>query len=88
MTQSNQVVKSFIFFEMGGLLFIDLFLVVLGLHCYLQTFSSCGKWGILFVAAVPGLLIEVASLVSEHRLSVAGASRVAVHRLRGCGMQT
>ena len=29
--------------------------------------SSCGKWGLLFVA-VCGLLIAVASLVAEHRL--------------------
>ena len=33
----------------------------------MQAFSSCGKWGLLFVA-VRGLLIAVASLVVEHRL--------------------
>ena len=31
------------------------------------SFSSCGQWGLLFVA-VRGLLIAVASLVAEHRL--------------------
>ena len=67
MTQSTQGVKSFIFFEMGDLLFIYLFLVVLGLHCYLQTFSSCGKWGLVFIVMLR-LLIVMASLIAEHRL--------------------
>ena len=47
-------------------LFIHLFLAALGLRCT-QTFSSCGEWGLLFVA-VHGLLIAVASLVVEHGL--------------------
>ena len=70
MTQSNQVVKSFSFFFLGGgLLFIYLFLVVLGLHCYLQTFSSCGKWGLLFIVKLR-LLVVMASLIAirEHRV--------------------
>ena len=33
--------------------------------------SSCGRWGLFFVA-VRGLLIAVASLVSEHRLQARG----------------
>ena len=28
--------------------FIYLFLAVLGLHCCMQSFSSCGEWGLLF----------------------------------------
>ena len=44
-----------------------LFLVVLGLPCCTWAFSSCGEWGLLFVA-VYQLLIAVASLVSEHGL--------------------
>ena len=32
-----------------------------------RLFSSCGEWGLLFVA-VRGLLIVVASLAAEHRL--------------------
>ena len=47
-----------------------LFLAALGLRCYAQAFSSCGKRGLLFVA-VRGLLIAVvslAALVVEHRL--------------------
>ena len=48
------------------LIFIYLFLAVLGLCCCAQAFSSCGEWGLLFIA-VRGPLIAVASLV-EHRL--------------------
>ena len=47
--------------------FIYLFLAVLGLCCCTQAFSSCGEWGLLFVA-VHGLLIAVASLFAEHGL--------------------
>ena len=43
------------------------FLAMLGLHCCMWAFSSCGEWGLLFVA-VHGLLIAVASLVVEHGL--------------------
>ena len=48
-------------------LFVCLVLAALGLHCCAQAFSSCGEWGLLFVA-VHGLLIRVASLVVEHGL--------------------
>ena len=41
---------------------IYLFLAVLGLHCYIWAFSSCGEWGLHFVV-VCGLLTVVASLV-------------------------
>ena len=47
--------------------FIYLFLAALGLRCCTWAFSSCGEWGLLFVA-VHGLLIAVASLVAEHGL--------------------
>ena len=40
---------------------------VLCLRCCSWAFSSCGEWGLLFVA-VRGLLIAVASLVAEHGL--------------------
>ena len=46
---------------------IYLFLAALGLRCCARAFSSCGEWGLLFIA-VCGLLIVVASLVAEHRL--------------------
>ena len=48
-------------------LFIYLFLAALGLHCSARAFSSCGEWGLLFVA-VHRLLIAVASLAMEHGL--------------------
>ena len=55
----------FFFNEVGFFVFV--FLAVLGLRCCAQAFSSCGEQGLLFVA-VHGLLIEVASLVTEHGL--------------------
>ena len=42
---------------------------MLGLCCCIQTPSSCGQQGLLFVA-MHGLLIAVASLGAEHRLEV------------------
>ena len=48
-------------------LFIYLFMAELGLRCCARAFSTCSKWGLLFVA-VHGLLIAVASLVAEHGL--------------------
>ena len=47
--------------------FFFFFMAVLCLLCCVQAFSSCSKWGLLFVA-VRWLLIAVASLVAEHRL--------------------
>ena len=49
----------FLFFFGGG--------AALGRRCCARAFSSCGEWGLLFVA-VRGLLIVVASLVAEHML--------------------
>ena len=40
------------------------FLAALGLWCFVQAFSSCGEQGF---TAVLWLLIEVVSLVAEHR---------------------
>ena len=53
--------------DLAPLIFIYLFLSALGFHCCAWTFSSCGERGLLFVA-VHGLLIAVASLVTEHGL--------------------
>ena len=47
--------------------FLSLFLAALGLRCCAWAFSSCGEWGLLFIA-VRRLLIAVASLVAEHGL--------------------
>ena len=51
-------------------------MAVLGLSSCARAFSSCGKWGPLFIA-VRGPLIIVASLVAEHKLQT--------RRLSNCG---
>ena len=51
-------------------------MAVLGLRFCARAFSSCGKWGPLFIA-VHGPLTIAASLVAEHRLQT--------HRLSNCG---
>ena len=53
-------------------------MAVLGLRLCVRAFSSCGKWGPLFIA-VRGPLTIVASLVAEHRLQT--------RRLSNCGPQ-
>ena len=58
------------------LIFIYLFLTVLGLRFCVRAFSSCGKQGPLFIA-VRGPLTVAASLVAEHRLQT--------RRLSSCG---
>ena len=58
------------------LLFIYLFMAVLGLSFCLRAFSGCGKWGPLLIA-VRGPLTIVASPVAEHRLQM--------RRLSNCG---
>ena len=51
-------------------------MAVLGLCFCARAFSSCGKWGPLFIA-VRGPLTITASLVAEHRLQT--------RRLSNCG---
>ena len=51
-------------------------MAVLGLRFCARAFSSCGKWGSLFIA-VRGPLTIAASLVAEHRLQT--------RRLSSCG---
>ena len=51
-------------------------MAVLGLRFCARAFSSCSKWGPLFIA-VRGPLIIVASLVAGHRLQM--------RRLSNCG---
>ena len=53
-------------------------MAVLGLHFYVRAFSSCGKWGPLFIE-VHGPLTIAASLVAGHRLQM--------RRLSSCGLQ-
>ena len=57
-------------------LFIYLFLAVLGLLFCVRAFSSCSKWGPLFIT-VHGPLTIAASPVAEHRLQTC--------RLSSCG---
>ena len=66
---------SVFFFKLINL-FLYLFLAALGLSFCARAFSSCSKWGLLFIA-VRGLLTIVASLVVEHRLQT--------RRLSSCG---
>ena len=54
-------------------------MAVLGLRFCARAFSSCGKWGPLFIV-VRGPLIIAASLVAEHRLQT--------RRLSSCGSRT
>ena len=67
-------------------LFIYLFLAALGLRCYARVSSSCGEWGLLFVA-VRGLLTVVASLCCGARALGAQASVVVARGLGSCGLQ-
>ena len=48
-------------------------MAVLGLRFCARAFSSCSKWGPLFIA-VRGPLTVTASLVAEHRLQTHGLS--------------
>ena len=49
-------------------IFIYLFMVVLGLGCCTWTFSSCSRSRGYTLVGVRGFLIAVVSLVAEHRL--------------------
>ena len=51
-------------------------MAVLGFHFCARAFSSCGKWGPLFIAVCEPLTVA-ASLVAEHRLQT--------RRLSNCG---
>ena len=66
----------FFFLNFWVYLFIYLFLAALGLCFCARAFSSCSKWGPLFIV-VRGPLIIVASLAVEHRLQM--------RRLSNCG---
>ena len=57
---------------------IYLFMAVLGLCFCARAFSSCGKWGPLFIV-VRGPLTIVASLVAEHRLQTRRLSSCTDH---------
>ena len=63
-----------------------IYLAVLGLHCCARAFSSCGKWGLLFIA-VRELLIAVASLCFRAQALGMRASVVVARGLSSCGSQ-
>ena len=71
-----QKVFIYLFIHSFIYLFIYLFMAVLGLRFCARAFSSCGKWGPLFIA-VHGPLTIAASLAAEHRLQM--------RRLSNCG---
>ena len=52
--------------------FVYFLMAVLGLRRFVWTVSNCGERGLFFVAVL-GLLIEVAFLAVEHKLSGCGA---------------
>ena len=59
-------------------------MAVLDLCCCTRAFTSCGEWGLLFVA-VHGFLIEVASLCCGARALGTWASVVVARGLSSCG---
>ena len=59
---------------------------MLGFHRCSQAFSSCGEWGLLFIAVLR-LLIAVASPVCGAWALDMWASVVAEHGLSSCGTQ-
>ena len=91
--RSREVVAPIVFFFLIKKNKFIYFLAVLGLRCCARAFSSCSKWGLLFIA-VHGLLIVVASFVVEHRLQAhrlqqlwRGGSVVVARGLSSCGLQ-
>ena len=60
-------------------------MAVLGLRFCARAFSSCGKWGPLFIA-VRGPLTIVASLATEHRLQTRRLSNCGSRAQLLCGM--
>ena len=56
---------------------------MLGLRCCARVFSSCGERGLIFVA-VRGLLIAVASLVTDGAQALGGPGSVAAARGLSC----
>ena len=69
-------ITTFFFFFRNSRSFIYLFMTVLSLRFCGRAFSSCGKWGPLFIA-VRGPLTIAASLAAEHSLQTC--------RLSNCG---
>ena len=60
-------------------------MAVLGLRFCVRAFSSCGKWGPLFITVLRPLTIA-ASLVAEHRLQMRRLSNCGSRGQLLCGM--
>ena len=60
-------------------------MAVLGPRFCVRAFSSCGKWGTLFIAA-RGPLTTAASLVAHHRLQTRRLSNCGSRAQLLCGM--
>ena len=69
--------------------FLNLFLPLLGLHCFVGAFSNCSKQELLVSYCSCGTLIVVASLVGEHRVQPCRVSSCGSQALEpelsGCG---
>ena len=76
---------QFFFFNFFFFFFNLLFMAVLGLRFCVRAFSSCGKWGPLFIA-VRGPVTIAASLVAEHRLQTRRLSSCGSRAQLLCGM--
>ena len=73
------IIHLFIYGCVGSSFLCEGFMAVLGLRFCARAFSSCSKWGSLFIT-VCGPLTITASLVAEHRLQT--------RRLSNCGSWT
>ena len=67
MERRKKAYNQYLLLPTTDFFFFNLFMAVLGLRFRARAFSSCGKWGPLFIA-VRGPLTIAASLVAEHRL--------------------
>ena len=72
----NICLKKYTYLFLKNFYLFIYFKAVLDLRFCARAFSSCGKWGPLFIT-VRGPLIIVASLLAEHRLQT--------RRLSNCG---
>ena len=84
-SNSVQVFPFLFFFKVIQFLFIYLFMAVLGPRFCVRAFTSCGKWGPLFIA-VRGPFIIAASPVAEHRLQMRRLSNCGSRAQLLCGM--
>ena len=75
----SQPISLYCFFCLFVCLFVCFFMAVLGLRCCVRAFSSCGKWGPLFITVRRPFTIA-APPAAEHRLQTC--------RLSNCGSRS